>query len=103
MKCSSLGSGLALLRSPNDFLIDTQFRNNRKDPNMPPAHEPGDGWIVVGMLVGAFVLGLVGFYVCYGTRAFNPYFGLVIGAIVGGFAGTFVGEAIKKAKRRRRR
>ena len=48
-----LSSGLLLLRSPNDFLIDTQFRHN--DPARPPSHEPGDGWRVMGMLIGAVI------------------------------------------------
>jgi len=95
-----LSSGLALLRSPNDYLTDTQFRH--KDSERPPAHEPGDGWIVVGMLVGAFVGAATGVAVAISTGVINVFFGLAGGAVLGGIAGTFVGDAIKKAKRRRR-
>jgi hypothetical protein len=100
---SSPGSGLALLRSPNDILIDSQFRNNKTDPSMPPEHEPGDGWIVMGMLVGALVGGVGGFYFGLATGVISPYFGCAAGVVGLGLIGTFVGEVIKKMIRRKRR
>ena len=97
----SFGSGIALLRSPNDILIDSQFRNNKTDPSMPPEREPGDAWIVMGMLLGAVAMGLGGFVISFRTGAFNPFLGLAGGAILGGLIGTFLGDLIKKRIRRR--
>jgi hypothetical protein len=97
------GSGMALLRSPNDILIDSQFRNQKTDPGMPPEHEPGDGWIVMGMLVGALAGGIGGFYFGLATGVISPYFGGAAGAVGFGMAGTFIGDAIKKLIRRKRR
>jgi hypothetical protein len=80
---SSLGSDLALLRSPNDILIDSQFRNNKTDPSMPPEHEPGDGWIVMGMLVGGGGWRRRGILLWPGHRRHQPLFRLCGG---GGWA-----------------
>ena len=41
---------LLLYRIPGQFETETQFRNPH-DPNRPPPAEPGDKYVVLGLLV----------------------------------------------------
>ena len=93
-----LSSGLALLRSPNDYLTDTQFRN--KDPARPPAHEPGDGWIVIGMLIGAVIGAASGTALAVFGNIGSVFLDLSVGAISFGLIGTFIGDRIKPRRKK---
>jgi predicted lipid-binding transport protein (Tim44 family) len=97
-----LSTRIALLRSPNDLLIESQFRN-QNDPNRPPPHDPGgDGWIILGMIVGAGTGVVLGFVLGYNFNIGDVFFDVAAGAVMGGIIGTYVGDMIKKAKRKRR-
>ena len=93
-----LSSGLALLRSPNDYLTDTQFRH--KDPSRPPAHEPGDGWIVMGMLIGAAIGAASGTALAVFGNIGSVFLDLTVGAIGCGLLGTLIGDRIKPRRKK---
>lgn len=92
-----LSSGFAFLRSPNDYLTDTQFRHN--DPARPPPHEPGDGWIVMGMLIGAVIGAASGTALAVFGNIGNIFLDLSVGAVGFAIAGTLIGDRVKPRRK----
>ena len=66
------------------------------DPDKAPKHQPGDGWIILGLVGGALVGALVGGGVGFFAGLFSGAAGLIWGGLAGAIAGAFAGERFKK-------
>jgi hypothetical protein len=78
--------------------MELKLRNRKKDPELPPEKEPGDGYILLGTIIGLIAGGLLGFLLL-ASGLFSPAFGLfaiVGGGILGGILGSLGGNAVKK-------
>jgi len=72
------------------------------EPEKVPPAQPGDGWIILGLLVGAVAGAALGWLVAE-WLGFNQFIGVVAGVLVGAIIGTLVGDGVKKYVARRRR
>ncbi|MFH1381743.1 MAG: hypothetical protein ABIH70_02505 [Chloroflexota bacterium] len=75
----------------------------KRDPERPPPREPGDGYIIFGLVVGAIAGIALGAAIALYFDFLSNVIGLVSGGIAGGVIGTIIGGEIKKriiAKRR---
>ena len=84
---------------------ELRMRNRGKDPELPPDKEPGDIYVLIGMLVGFICGGIIGFTVAAsGLVAISLVFLLVVGgAIAGGIIGATIGGVVKKRIRESRK
>jgi outer membrane lipoprotein SlyB len=74
------------------------MRNRKGDPELPPEKEPGDIYILTGVLLGLISGGIIGFLIAAsGIVPTSLFFPLTIGgAIAGGVIGATIGNTVKK-------
>jgi len=82
--------------------MELQQASGARDPDKPPRREIGDGWIALGLLIGAAAGAAIGGGLSYWFEVASFSIGLVTGAVAGAFLGVFAGDRIKKITARRR-
>ncbi len=97
---NGLSSGLAF-RTRFQLENEIVFRP-KHDPDKPPPLEPGDIYVVLGMVIGLVVLGTTGLLISILIEMSNPFVPIAAGVIIGGIAGSYAGEWLKKRVHRQR-
>ena len=85
--------------------IELELRNEyggKNDPERPPGKEPGDGFILLGLIIGVIVGGILGGAVGFYLDFLSDVLGLIGGIIIGGIVGTLMGDKMKKRLRQKR-
>ncbi len=82
--------------TPNGVVLEGQS-HPEGGRDKPPAREPSDAWIFMGIGIGAVVGGGVGFLAALKW----DHAWLAVGWLSGGFIGTMVGAWLKDQRRRR--